>query len=152
MGDNMNRKVVKLAIPATVLGMLLAGAFLSHSAAKAQGRDFGGDRGHRLVWSGDVDDTTIVILHRGDVDTHDVHGQSSINVNDQVFGRLPPGPCRVFLAHWDGRGDVQIVREPSPENDFSAAVRIHDPQSGRGHYDFVLVWQPIDNGGPIRAN
>ena len=100
-----------------------------------------------MTWSGDVDDTTIVSIHGGDVRTDTVHGKSASNINNQVFGSLPRLPIYVYLRHWDGRGQVRIIQQPNPDNGFTARVRVHDPQPGRDHYDFDLGWRPIPPPG-----
>ena len=91
-----------------------------------------------MTWSGDVDDTTIVSIHGGDVRTDTVHGKDAANVNEQVFGYLPHAPIYVFLRHREGRGQVRIVQQPNPDNNFTAKVRIHDPQAGRT--TMPLIW------------
>ena len=117
--------------------------------ANAQGRyhndldDYGrpyAPEGGQVNWSGNVDDTTIVYIHLHDVSTQTVSGKSATDVHARVFGRLSRGPVYVSLRQWDGRGRVRVIQEPSPDNDFTAAVRIRDPQPGRSHYDFVLGW------------
>ena len=100
---------------------------------------------HRVLhWSGDVDDTVIVYMHMRDVRTETVKGKPTENVNADPMGRVPDRPSVVALDAWDGRGDVHIEEQPSPRNNFTAAIRIHDPQGGRGHYSFTLSCQPID--------
>ena len=96
-----------------------------------------------MTWSGDVDDTTIVSVHGGDVRTDTVRGKDAANINEQVFGRLPHQPIFVYLRHRDGRGQIRIVQQPNPDNGFTARIRIHDPQAGRSHYDFDLGWSPL---------
>ncbi len=107
----------------------------------------GADPRPSVVWSGDVDDTTIVYVHEHDVRTRDVSGKGSRNVSSEVFGRLPRGPIQVFLDRREGRGRIRIIQQPRPDNDFTAAVRIQDPQSGRGHYSFSLRWN--GDGGRV---
>lgn len=96
-----------------------------------------------MTWSGDVDDTTLIYFHARDVRTRDVSGKASVQTSAQVFDRLPRGPVRVFLTERDGRGQVRVVQQPTPDNDFTAAVRIHDPQPGRSHYEIALTWSPL---------
>jgi hypothetical protein len=108
-------------------------------------------QGPRSVnWSGNVDDTAIVIIHGQDVRTNTVSGKSVTNINTQSFGRLPERPVNVYLQERHGRGQIRIVQQPSPDNDFTAKVRIHESRPGSSHYDFVLAWQPRFDG--IRRN
>ena len=124
----------------------LFGALLMPAAAQ---RPFAGGppRGH-VSWSGDVDDTVTVSVHGTDVRTQTVSGKDVSNPSIQVVGRLPDRAVRVVLRRVNGRGDVRIVQQPNPRNNFTARVRIHDPQSGSSHYSFVLGWQPRRPGPP----
>ncbi len=91
-------------------------------------------------WSGDVDDTVIVYIHRRDVQTQTRSGKSVCNVDARLFGFLPDRPVSVYLRRAEGRGHVRVIQQPSPQNDWTAAVRLHDPQPGRAHYAFELGW------------
>ncbi len=116
--------------------ILLAALGALSGPARAQG-------GNDLRWSGDVDDTTIVSVRGNDVRTDTVFGKQASNINAQVFGALPRGPIQAYLRFRHGRGQVRIIQQPSPDNDFTAKVRIHDPQPGRAHYEFDVAWAAL---------
>ena len=40
-----------------------------------------------------------------------------------------------------GRGSVSVIEQPSQYNNYTAVVRVLDPQGGYGYYDFDLIWQ-----------
>ena len=122
----MTRNFLPLASCLAVLGAMVIPA-----AAQAQGR---------MVWSGDVDDRATVSLHGRDVQTQTVSGKSVSNSSSQVMGRLPTERPVFVSLQKRGRGMVRIVQQPRPSNDFTTVVRIHDPQSGSGHYRFTLNW------------
>ena len=94
----------------------------------------------QLVWSGNVDDRATVTLHGRDVQTNTVSGKSVNDVNSQIFGRLPTDHPVFVSLDKRGRGMVRIVQQPRPFNNFTAVVRIHDPQPGAGHYRLALNW------------
>ena len=104
--------------------------------------------GGSVTWSGTVDDTTIVTVHQDLVRTRVVSGKSSGDVNAQVLGRLPDRPVRLFLRQRQGRGEIRIVQQPNPGNNFTGRVRIHDPQPGSSFYSFVLTWRRPAGFGP----
>jgi len=95
----MNRVFAKYVPAALMLGAMAAGTGLTSQAANAQGRYYGGlpNMRHELVWSGNVDDTTIVSLRGSDVGVRDVRGNSSTDVHSRVFGYLPDRPVSVFI-------------------------------------------------------
>ena len=138
----MKTILTKCVIPAALLG-----AGLLPLAAQAQRPFFGGEppRG-ALHWSGDVDETTIVYVHDDQVHDRVVRGKSVDDERVDFVGRLPRRRAFVTLRDWNGRGDVRVVQQPRPGNDFTAAVRIHDPQPGDAPYRFTLVWRPLRDG------
>lgn len=104
-----------------------------------------GDRAGRddsgLRWSGVIDHETdlrirarrVEIIDRGNVRTRDARST--------FFGSSlsrESGPLRVLAAA--GRGTVRITQQPAPWNDYTAIVRVRDPQSGASRYDLDLRW------------
>jgi hypothetical protein len=156
------KRTTQILIPTLLAGVALAGTALLPQAAQAQGRVFRGAGGPQyvpgsgfangahplrgsLTWSGNVDDTVVVEIHRGDAHTRIVHGKDVTNANIQFDGRLPDRPVNVRLRDWHGRGEVRVVQEPNAGNDYTATVRIHDPKGGSGHYTFTLAWHDGDH-------
>ncbi len=111
--------------------LAVAGAMALPLAAHADGQ---------LMWSGDVDDRAQVTIHGRDVRTDTLSGKPVNNVNSQVFGRLPTDHPVFLTLDKRGRGMVRVVQQPRPFNNFTAVIRIHDPQPGAAHYRFRLNW------------
>ena len=87
-----------------------------------------------------MDDRASGSIHGRDVQTRTLSGKSVENADSQIFGRLPTErPVFVNLTK-RGRGTVRIVQQPGPFNNYTAVVRIHDPQPGAAHYRFRLEW------------
>jgi hypothetical protein len=98
-----------------------------------------GDRS--IGWSGNVDDTAIVRIHADQVITRTIHGNQTTNVTFDVHRPLPADrPLHVWLTNVHGRGTVQVVREPNADNNYTAVVKIYDPQAGAAFYHFDLHW------------
>ncbi|MCW3058579.1 MAG: hypothetical protein JWQ02_400 [Capsulimonas sp.] len=98
-----------------------------------------------LRWSGDVDDKATIRISGTDVRVRATSGGVSNEHHDFQGGGLPNRPVSVNLRQTDGRGTVQLVQEPNANNNYTAVVRIHDTDSGKGHYSFDLQWN--DRGG-----
>jgi len=67
----------------------------------------------------------------------------------QCNGRMPRNPANFRFQGIDGRGRVELIRQPS--NGGVAVVRIEDPKGGTEGYTFDLEWSGgTDNypGGP----
>ncbi len=101
-----------------------------------------------LRWTGEVDDTAIIRLNDRDVRTNG-NMRGIRDARFDVDGRLPNRPVRVRLVREGGRGDVEILEQPSERNNYTTVVRIRDRQAGSNRYGFVLQW---NNGSDNRRN
>jgi hypothetical protein len=150
---------MKITLTKYLIPALLLGATCLPLAAQAQRPFYGAGPFHgqrnpfrggpgpyvgtgTLHWSGDVDETEIIYVHGDQIRDRNVRGKGVSDENVDFQGRLSHGPASVHLLDWDGRGEVRVIQQPNPDNDFTAAIRIHDPQSGQGHYRFTLAWRP----------
>ena len=98
-----------------------------------------------IHWSGDVDDRAEIRI-RGDrvwIDRQNMAGVKNAQV--RMRGSLPMHWERLQLNQEEGRGQIRLVQQPRPENDYTAIVRIRDTEAGRGHYAFTIRWN--DNNG-----
>jgi hypothetical protein len=109
------------------------------------------DDSHSISWSGQVDDTVIVRIHADRVRTSAIHGAAPVNVTTNVYDPLPDAPAHVWLSQVHGRGTVRLVQEPSFENNYTAVIRLKDPQKGPEYYSFVLKWDNDQNGSGNRG-
>jgi hypothetical protein len=55
-------------------------------------------------------------------------------------GGLPERAVTVQLNSHSGRGNLDIVQQPSARNGYTAIIRINDPRGGAGFYDFTASW------------
>ena len=126
-----------------IVSSVAAGAFVLGSLALPA---LASPRGS-LTWSGSVDNTAIVSLHGTQAYTRTVDGLQARVYSERVIGSLPRRRAHVYLAEVNGGGNVEIVQQPDATDNFTARVRIHDPQAGSGHYHFVLSWRAgLPNG------
>lgn len=100
-----------------------------------------------ISWSGQVDDTVIVRIHHDRVRTITMHGAAPTNVNSNVQDPLPMAPVHVWLSDVHGRGRVRIIEEPNFSNNYTAVIRVKDPQNGTGYYAFNLRWRDDNASG-----
>lgn len=55
---------------------------------------------------------------------------------------FPSTPLRALrVVTKEGRGHVQVIGEPSAQNDYTARLRIDDPQTGGAIYHVSLEWE-----------
>jgi len=94
-----------------------------------------------LHWTGDVD-KTVVVRWRGDrAMLQTVDGATARNVRADVAGvGLPARDVTLRIIQREGRGNIVVEQQPSSGNDYTAVIRINDPEEGYGHYDFDVVF------------
>ena len=94
-----------------------------------------------LHWTGDVD-RTLVVRWRGDrAMLQTVSGDAPRNVRADVAGiGLPARDVTLRIIQREGRGNVVIEQQPSSGNNYTAVIRVNDPEGGYGHYDFDVVF------------
>jgi hypothetical protein len=94
-----------------------------------------------LHWTGNVD-KTVVVRWRGDrAMLQNVNGAPATDVRADVAGSgLPDRDVTLRIVKRQGRGDIIIEQQPSSGNNYTAVIRIEDPDEGYGHYDFDVVY------------
>ena len=105
------------------------------------GRGTSGGSG-MLHWSGAVDGDVEIRLQGRSIDYQNVSGQRPFDVRTEVSGRpLGSGTGGVEVRANQGRGSVYVVQQPSAFNNYTAVIRVRDPQGGYGRYDFDVIWR-----------
>ena len=116
-----------------------------------RGRDRDDDRGRgsddrnaehgALKWSGRVDDLVEIRIQGRRIEYITRSGARLANVNSDIDGNgLPRRMVDVQLMRRDGRGEIDVVEQPNPRNDFTAVIRVYDPRGGAANYNFVARW------------
>src|SRR6476661_5413648 len=113
------------------LPLSVAALAVSASSLFAQGRPL-------FDWSGRVDREVRITMHGRDART-------------QTAGRIPLERSRLDVAgalpQQDGRGDVDVVQQPSARNDYTMIMRIADRSSGVDNYRVTAYWTPDEYRG-----
>jgi hypothetical protein len=94
-------------------------------------------------WQGEIDGTSFIRIRGRQVQSQN---QSGLPVQNQQFDftdPLPNAPVQVVLAEVQGRGRVNLVQQPRPENNYTAVVRIDDSKGGKSPYSFILRWYDV---------
>jgi hypothetical protein len=135
--------VVRVRNPNSGIGGFRINAFWQPSAAGALGpplRPGMGGRRVALTWSGNVDDHLEITLRRSGVTYRTIRGRPPFGVRSGVTGVIP-GPRGLDIVQTQGRGSVEIIRQPTLRNGFTARIRVRDPQPGFGRYSFNAIWR-----------
>jgi hypothetical protein len=137
-----------------VLAQAIALAGISASAVAAQGRDAYTQGREIFTWTGTVDREVEITMRNRSISVRGVNGGEDRG-RAQVLSAIPRDEGRVDVRVQDGRGDVNVIQQPSARNDYTTIVRIRDRSSGADRYRVFASWQSddrYDRGNPGRAN
>lgn len=96
-----------------------------------------------FTWTGRVDREVYITIRGRDVRTSGVDANLPNRARvDDALPRAGRGYVLVRLA--DGRGDVDVIDQPSARNNYQATVRIRDPRSGADNYRVIAYWNGDD--------
>ena len=111
------------------------------NGSRARTNDRSGAAGNGMArWSGQVDNEVFVLLRGRQFFSTAVRGRAVYNQQTDITNPMPRRPVNVVLQDIQGRGQVEIAEHPSQDNNFTAKVRIVDPESGAGSYSFTMAW------------
>lgn len=100
-----------------------------------------------LVWTSRVDREVIIQIRGRDVATRGSGLDASYSPRVNMNQSLPkePGIVRAFLEN--GRGDVDVLENPSPRNNYTAVIRVRDARAGQDNYRIVVTYETNDTRG-----
>ncbi len=98
--------------------------------------------GGRFRWRGRVDGSDYIMLQGSQVTIRHVDARYIQDASYELPAPLPQQALQLKLAKLKGRGNVEIVRQPTAENKYTLAVLIEDPMEGDDAYEFEVIWQP----------
>lgn len=128
-----------MTLHGTIRKSLVLSAVLAGTASAA----FAQERGERELfgWNGSVD-REVLITMRGQQAW--VDGTGSLDDDrgrTRIYTALPreEGWVSAYLA--DGRGQVDVLQQPTARNNYTTIVRLRDPSSGADRYDVRAYWR-----------
>ena len=93
-----------------------------------------------LHWSGSVDGELEIRMQSGRIEYRTLGGAPPTNIHADRGNMSPNRPTsEVFIAQNQGRGSVTVIQQPSRWNGYTTVIRVRDPQSGYGFYDFDVL-------------
>jgi hypothetical protein len=97
-------------------------------------------------WSGSVDREVQVVMRGSNVWTNNVGQTERPRARTRSYNRLPSVNGQVAVQLLGGRGRVDVIQQPSRQNDYTTIVRIRDDRSGSDNYRLAAYWQGYANG------
>lgn len=93
-----------------------------------------------LRWWGRVDGRDILCIRRGTVWVVHEEGEPIVEADFRLERPLPAEPVQVSVRKLRGRGRVEVIQQPSRENNFTARILIEDRKSGSDRYEIEVFW------------
>lgn len=113
------------------------------SAASAQIRAERGELGERELfgWNGSVDREVLITMRGQQVWAEGTGSLDDDRGRTRVYTSLPRQEGWVTAHLADGRGQVDVLQQPSARNNYTTIVRLRDPSSGADRYDVRASWR-----------
>ena len=111
-------------------------------------RGYGYGNGRREVyeWAGVVDKEIRIQLRGNRAWVQPIGAGDDRESRGRVLSGLPQQTGNLVVQRLEGRGDVDVIEQPSPRNGYTATLRIRDPRGGAARYRIVAYWEP-----PVRV-
>jgi hypothetical protein len=97
-------------------------------------------------WNGRVDREIQVVMRGNNLWTNEVGQTESPRARTRTYSRLPNQDGQVVVRVLNGRGNVDVIQQPTRQNDYTTVVRLVDGRSGSDDYRLVAYWQGYANG------
>jgi hypothetical protein len=108
---------------------------------RGYGYGYGGRR-EVYEWDGVVDKEIQIQLRGNRAYVRAIGAGDDRNSRGRVLGGLPQQTGNLVVQRLEGRGDVDVIEQPSSRNGYTATLRIRDPRGGAARYRIVAYWEP----------
>lgn len=97
-----------------------------------------------LDWTGRVDSVARITIQGGGAHISLVGREDNGAGTLRVRNDLPHRDGRITVQVAEGRGDVDVVQQPSADNDYTAILRLVDRSGGADRYHLTALWAPTN--------
>jgi hypothetical protein len=94
----------------------------------------------RATWRGRVDQNVNIIISGSEIQAQDIAGTGLTTQRQNMSGYLARRPGTVSVRKEKGRGTVNVIQQPSAENDYIAVIQIFDADRGDSEYEIEISW------------
>ena len=146
----LHRSMLSRVRRAVITMPVLAGLCIATSQAGAlPAPQVDRGRGERTLftWTGRVDREVLIVVRDREVQTRGF--DAALPSRTRVNSALPRTGADVFVVVNDGRGDVDVIEQPSARNGYQAVLRVRDPRAGADSYRLTAY---VYDRGDYRGN
>jgi len=131
------QRTVPLAAAAIVSAAPMA--FAQWGVARQSGQEL-------FEWTGRVDREVQIVMRGNQVSTRNVGYNETGRARSRVMMDLPRREGQVAAQLLSGRGNVDVIQQPSSQNGYTTIVRVTDAAGGSDNYRVAAFWQNYANG------
>jgi hypothetical protein len=103
-------------------------------------------------WNGRVDREVQITMRGNSLRTTPIGRTEPGRARSRAMSALPRQDGQVTVQVLNGRGNVDVIEQPSAQNGYTTTIRIQDPGSGADNYRLVAYYQNYSNGEYIGRN
>jgi hypothetical protein len=103
-------------------------------------------------WQGLVDKEIQIQLRGGHAYIRPMSSGETRTGRGQVLSGLPHQEGTLRVERLEGRGEVDVIEQPSSRNGYTAVVRVRDPRGGSSPYRIIAYWEPAYSYGRYGRN
>jgi hypothetical protein len=97
-------------------------------------------KANAFSFDGVIDGEDLIVIKGDKVEINHISGKRPIGAQPRLFVSLPRKEIIACLRKSKGRGEVVILDQPNPSNDYTLTVRIRDEKGGASRYKFTISW------------
>lgn len=109
---------------------------------RGYGYGYGNGRREVYEWDGVVDKEIQIQLRGNRAYVRAIGAGDDRGSRGRMLGGLPQQTGNLVVQRLEGRGDVDVIEQPSSRNGYTATLRIRDPRGGAARYRIVAYWEP----------
>jgi hypothetical protein len=134
------QRLIQRSIPLAAVALIAAAPFV-----QAQRQEI-------FEWNGRVDREIQITMRGSQLATRYLSNTETGRARSRVIAQLPRQDGEVVVQLLNGRGDVNVIQQPSAQNGYTTIVRLTDRASGADDYRIAAYWQGYSNGDVYRRN
>jgi hypothetical protein len=100
-------------------------------------------------WSGRVDREVQIVMRGNQISTRNVGNNETGRARSRVMMQMPRQDGEVIAQVMNGRGNVDVIQQPTSQNGYMTVVRIVDNAGGSDNYRVAAYWENYSNGDYI---
>ena len=119
---------------------------------RGYGYGYGNGRREVYEWQGVVDKEIQIQLRGNRAWVQPIGDGDGRAGRGRMVGGMPQQSGTLVVQRLEGRGEVDVIEQPSPRNGYTATVRVRDRQGGAARYRIAAYWEPAYDSGRRLGN